>query len=163
MLLRGEWKHATTTTTSTTDDHIIALQAAVQALMEQQANRNTAPRNSSTRGKGKGTSGTSLNTGQWAWKDVAPKEGESLHKTVSGKDYVHCPNHATTKWVHASKHQDGCTLDADWKLPSKVNKVEKDDAKPKAAKKQLQYARAMLSLASKNNNDSGEDTEDKNI
>ena len=163
MLLRGEWKHSTTTNTSTTDEHIIALQAAVQALTDQQSTRNNTPRSNAPRNKGKGISSTSMNTGQWAWKDVAPKDGESLHKTVSGKEYVHCPNHATTKWVLASKHQDGCTLDSDWKFPSKVNKFENDDAKPKASKKQLQYARAMLSLTSKNDYDSGEDTEDENI
>jgi hypothetical protein len=105
-----------------------------------------------------------LNTGQWAWKDIAPKTGEALHKTVLGKEYVYCPNHATTKWVLASKHKDGCTLDADWKFPIKAAKVEHDDAKPKPTKKQLQYARAMLSIASKNGFGSDEeDDDDENI
>jgi hypothetical protein len=156
MTLRGEWKATTSSSTSTTtDDHIVALQAAVQALTEQSA-RNGSNINKSSERNGKGKKVKTTNTGQWAWKDVAPKEGESLFKTVGGKEYVYCPHHATTKWVLAHKHKDGCTLDTNWKFPTKH-----DDAKAKD-KKQLQYTNAMVGIASKQGYSSEED-EDENL
>ena len=88
MTLRGEWKAMTSSsTTSTTDDHIVALQAAVQALTEQSA-RNGSNSNKSSKRNCTGKTVKITNTGQWAWKDVAPKEGDSLSKSVSGKEYV---------------------------------------------------------------------------
>jgi hypothetical protein len=130
-------------------------------LTDQQKTNKSGPsiKNNAPRTRTKGTTG-SLNTGDWAWKDVAPKSGEALYKMVSGKEYVHCPNHATTKWVLASKHKDGCTLDADWKFPIKTSKVKVDDTKPNPTKKQLQYVKAMLSIASKNRFGSDDDDED---
>ena len=69
---------------------------------------------------------------------------------------LYCPHHATTKWVLAHKHKDGCTLDTDWKFPTK-----QDDAKAKD-KKQLQYTNAMVGIASKQGYSSDEE-EDENI
>ncbi|CAB9523870.1 hypothetical protein SEMRO_1466_G275020.1 [Seminavis robusta] len=39
------------------------------------------------------------NTGEWAWKGVAPKEGEPVEKKFRGKQYIYCPHHGSTKWV----------------------------------------------------------------
>ena len=160
MMLRGEWRQTISTAASTTDDHIVALQAAVQALTEK-VKKTTSPKpttsgRTSNRGQG-------LNTGQWAWKDVAPKDGEPFYKTVSGKEYVYCPNHATTKWVLASKHKNGCTLDPDWNFPTKSTKVEGDEPKPKINKaKQLQYARALLGVTNTKGYGSDDD-DDENV
>jgi hypothetical protein len=152
MVLRGEWKNSTSISapaTSTTDEHIVALQAAVQALTEQSTRRGRNNKSSERRTQ----KATSTNTGQWAWKDVAPKDGESLFKTVNNKEYVHCPNHATTKWVLASKHKDGCTLDATWKFP------KQEEGPPKVDKK-LQYTSAMMGVASKMSYSSDEEEEE---
>jgi hypothetical protein len=159
MVLRGEWKlsaSTSTSTTSTTDEHIVALQAAVQALTEQSTRRGNNSNRPSERRTPKATT-TTTNTGQWAWKDVAPKEGDPLFKTVNNKEYVYCPNHATTKWVLASKHKDGCTLDTSWKFPVK----QQDEGTPKS-NKQLQYTNAMVGLAAKMGYSSDED-DDENI
>jgi hypothetical protein len=53
------------------------------------------------------------NDGEWAWKSVAPKEGESHAKAYKGKDYVYCPHHGDTKWVlkvnnKGVEHNTGC-------------------------------------------------------
>lgn len=148
MLLRGEWRASTTTasTTTSTDEHIVALQAAVLALSEKKTKR------VDTKGKGKTAS---PNTGQWAWKDVAPKEGEPLTKTVGTKQYVHCPNHASTQWVLADKHKDGCTSDPTWKFP-----VPNGKKAPDGDTKQLQYTKAMMGIVK---HDDGSDDEDEVI
>ena len=53
------------------------------------------------------------NVGQYAWKGVAPKAGESLSKTVNGKEHIHCPHHGDTKWAlkvdrKGIEHATGC-------------------------------------------------------
>jgi len=53
------------------------------------------------------------NTGQFAWKGIAPKAGEPNKKTVNGKSYYHCPHHGDTKWVlefnrEGIEHAVGC-------------------------------------------------------
>jgi hypothetical protein len=90
----------------TKDDHILALTAALQALQK-------------TGTPTKVTKAPNANTGEWKWKDIAPKTGESHFKTFKGKEYVHCPNHKLSKWVLADKHKDGCTIDTSWKFPVK--------------------------------------------
>jgi hypothetical protein len=75
---------------------------------------------------------------------------------VNNKEYVYCPNHATTKWVLVSKHKDGCTLDTNWKFPSKQEEVVSK------SNKQLQYTNAMMGITSKMGYSSDEE-EDENI
>jgi hypothetical protein len=53
------------------------------------------------------------NTGEYAWKGVAPKAGESHEKTVKNKVYIYCPHHESTKWVlkvnqQGVEHKTGC-------------------------------------------------------
>jgi hypothetical protein len=54
------------------------------------------------------------NTGDFAWKSVAPKAGEAHEKTVKGKDYIYCPHHGDTKWalkislLAGIEHKTGC-------------------------------------------------------
>jgi hypothetical protein len=69
---------------------------------------------------------------------------------VGTKEYVYCPNHATTKWVLESKHKDGCTLDSTWCYPTKND--HQDDTKPAAkteGSKELKYARALMHVVRK--------------
>lgn len=39
------------------------------------------------------------NDGKYAWKSVAPAQGEPHTKTFEKRDYVYCPHHGDTKWV----------------------------------------------------------------
>jgi len=53
------------------------------------------------------------NTGQFAWKGIAPKTGEPHKKSVNGKSYIFCPHHGETKWVlefnrEGIEHAMGC-------------------------------------------------------
>ena len=131
MVIKGEWK-VPKGSTNTTEEHIIALQAQVMAL---QAASHVAA--SSTKKQAAKTfpakEDRKNNTGKWAWKDNAPKAGESKTLTFEGRKYVHCPHHASTKWVLADKHKDGCKLDPKWKFPT-------DDDNDK----KLSYAHALL-------------------
>jgi hypothetical protein len=110
MVLRGEWGSNSGRSGTTTDEHIVALKAELEVL---KASMKKAPHNGSNATAGAATG----NTGKWTWKDVAPKGQEPKIKTFEGCEYVHCPNHKSTKWVLSEKHKDGCTLDATWKHP----------------------------------------------
>ena len=129
MVIKGEWK-PTKGNNASTEDHIIALQAQVLALQAASLATTTstkkAPAKSSTTKEDRKS-----NSGKWSWKDVAPKAGEAKSITFEGRKYVHCPHHASTKWVLADKHKDGCKLDPKWKFP------EDDD-------KKLSYAHALM-------------------
>jgi hypothetical protein len=132
---RGATHTATTTAaarTTTTDEHIIALTAAVQAL---QANKSTSANQKKKSQK--------QNTGEWKWKDTAPKSGEPHFKTFKGKEYVHCPHHTMTKWVLADKHKDGCTLETSWKYPTKGTTVATVNP---TANQNATYLKAMMGL-----------------
>jgi hypothetical protein len=107
MTFRGEWATTAGRSGPTTDEHIVALKAEIEGL---KASMKKAPHNTTA-------GATSGNTGKWKWKDTAPKGQESKFKTFEGREYVHCPNHKSTKWELAEKHKSGCTLDANWKFP----------------------------------------------
>ncbi len=142
MKIKGEWKAGKAT--PTTDDHIIALRAEIQAL---QAATSTAKR-ATPAGAASGNTNAmarKTNTGKWAWKDKEPKATEPLIKMFEGRKYCHCPNHKSTKWVLADKHQDGCTLDANWKFPA-AKDTGADKPKPAAANQT--YAAAMMHVIS---------------
>jgi hypothetical protein len=51
-----------------------------------------------------GHDGRERDLGEWAWKDVAPTEGQSQEKKFRGNDYVYCPNHGPLKWVLKIRH-----------------------------------------------------------
>jgi hypothetical protein len=65
-----------------------------------------------------GNTNDNKNKGKWAWKGIAPKEGEPHDKKVDGKTYIYCPHHGDTKWVLETnakgiKHKTGCTKNPD--------------------------------------------------
>jgi hypothetical protein len=137
MVLRGEWATTSGRGVTTTDEHIVALKAELEVL---KASMKKAPSNSQT------TAGTaSGNTGKWKWKDSAPKGQEPKFKTFEGREYVHCPNHKSTKWVLAEKHKDGCTLDASWKFPGHTHAAQ---SAPQASSESAAhpYIKALMSV-----------------
>jgi hypothetical protein len=78
----------------------IAMQSELKQLQQNAIKK--APQKANEKEK-RGTSDSNekgnRNTGKFAWKGVAPKNGESHEKTVNGKVYIYCPHHGDTKWV----------------------------------------------------------------
>jgi hypothetical protein len=148
MNTTGEW-HTATDSTNTTEDHLLALTAAIKEL---QLTKKKVQ--GSTKSKAKDNKDNKSND-KWKWKEIAPKDNESHHKTVNGKDYVYCPHHNTTKWVLAEKHKDGCTVDDTWKFPPK-NGPTSLAANPEVSKEQ-QLMKALYSIQD------DEDDQDENV
>ena len=141
MMIKGQWKTHKKTSAPTTDEHIVALQAQVEALQAMQTKyNNPKPPPKGGAGGVAAASDRRNNTGKWAWKDKAPKGAESNVKTFEGRVYVHCPNHASTKWVLADKHKDGCKLDPKWTYP--VGNT--NGAASTGSDQQLTYANALM-------------------
>ncbi|CAB9519988.1 hypothetical protein SEMRO_1063_G237100.1 [Seminavis robusta] len=70
---------------------------------------------------------------KFAWKLVAPKQGEAQEKTVNGKNYIYCPYHDTTKWVLAVNdkgidHRTGCTKAKEAKAAAAAAAISETDA-----------------------------------
>jgi hypothetical protein len=89
----------------------IAMQSQIKALKQNPAKN--AKDGKDGKGKGGKDGKNDRNTGQYAWKGVAPKVGEPHEKTVKGKAYIYCPHHESTKWVLkvnnlGVEHKTGC-------------------------------------------------------
>ncbi|CAB9531510.1 unknown protein [Seminavis robusta] len=75
---------------------------AMKAELEQHKKKQLTQQPISDARKGQsreGRQGGPINTGEWAWKSIAPKEGEATEKKFKGKKYIYCPHHGETKWV----------------------------------------------------------------
>jgi hypothetical protein len=100
------------------------------------------------------------NVGDYAWKGVAPKAGESKEKTFRSKDYIYCPNHGETKWVLKEKHVGGCkngskSTGGGQTITSLTSRLEagKDDPD------ELSYAKALINAM--HGMDDDDDVEDE--
>ncbi|CAB9523406.1 unknown protein [Seminavis robusta] len=72
---------------------IMVLKAEISQLRKKpSASGSAQPKKATTPRQGK-------DDDKYAWKQVAPKDGEPHDKTVNGKEYIYCPHHETTKWV----------------------------------------------------------------
>jgi hypothetical protein len=123
------------------DSSIIALQAKVKEMLALQADM--PGQHDGTKKK---KSGKSRDTGEWAWKTVAPTGNQSKEKTFKGKEYLYCPNHGETKWVLKINHADGCRNapagNVKAATPPATGGTRGTMASP--SKKQLQYAAAFV-------------------
>jgi hypothetical protein len=150
MVLRGEWGPTSGRGGTTTDEHIVALKAELEIL---KASMKKAPHHGSN-----ATSGAaSGNTGKWKWKDTAPKGQEPKIKTFEGREYVHCPNHKSTKWVLSEKHKDGCTLDATWKHPGHHHAAHAAPQATSSESKTNPYMKALMTVMSEEDKQEWED------
>ena len=126
---------------------ILAMRVQLEAAKQSKTKKKT-PKGKSDKNKDK-----------FAWKDVAPKDGEPLEKTVNGKDYFHCPHHGTTQWVLAVNngivHKTGCRraqAAAAGQTPTALSSVASDADAPKQAKQAVptqsekNYARALAAV-----------------
>jgi hypothetical protein len=90
------------------------------------------------------------------WKMIAPKGSEPKHRTVNGKEYVHCPFHEKTKWVLKEGHAQGCRLDPE----HPDNKGEESSEKKKKASK---HAKAMAHIQDDGSDEEGSDFADEDL
>lgn len=151
MSIKGQWKISKRASAPTADEHIVALQAQVEALQAMQTKyKHPKPPPKGGAGGAAAVADRRNNTGKWAWKDKAPKGTEAKVKTFEGRVYVHCPNHASTKWVLADNHKDGCKLDTKWKYPSGDSQGAST-----GNEQQLTYANALMHVI--------DQSEDENI
>jgi hypothetical protein len=101
IVQKGEWKVPTKQS-----EEIIALTARLDQAeaslkkrkLDQVASNSTPRKRSATDG----------DNDKFAWKNVAPGDGEPHEKTVGKKIYVYCPHHGDLKWVLKSGHAGGC-------------------------------------------------------
>ncbi len=94
LKMKGLWE-----TPSPEQEQIIALTAAVSSLKSKNT-KDTSSRG--TGGKKESTTSRRIprkDNGSFAWKGVAPKEGEPKSKVVKGKTYYWCTYHANPLWA----------------------------------------------------------------
>lgn len=84
----------------------IALRSELEQTRKQLTQRPpSGARRSGTSDRSTGSAGSNSsrqgpkNDGEWAWKSIAPKDGEPKTKQFRGKKYIYCPHHGDTKWV----------------------------------------------------------------
>ncbi|CAB9508480.1 unknown protein [Seminavis robusta] len=111
---------------------IMTLKAEVTKL---RGRTNAKPPPAKAAGEGKKTV-QGKDDDKYAWKLVAPKEGEPQQKTVNGKKYIYCPYHQTTKWVlevnnKGVVHRTGCEKMKEALTSNKA--IEADDQDAEAA------------------------------
>ena len=125
LILTGEWK-----TEDAKDELVTALQAQIQELKA--ARDNGSPRKPRIPNSQK--SPEQQFTGKWAWRAVAPKQGEPTSKVYEGKTYYWCPKHGF--WTNHKPEE--CRL-------NKPAEEKKPENKPEADKQQLTFVNALLS------------------
>jgi hypothetical protein len=94
MKVKGLWEAP-----SPEQEQIIALTVAVSSLKKKATKvctDKTGERRKDLAAIGKGPR---KNDGSFAWKDVAPKDGEPKKKVVEGKTYFWCMHHTNTMWA----------------------------------------------------------------
>jgi hypothetical protein len=128
--------------TTKEDAKIIAMKAEIQEKNELVALRAeiAALKNNET-DKKKGHYGAKRDTGEWAWKNVAPTGSQPKEKTFKNKVYIYCMFHGDTKWVLKANHVGGCRNDPNY---GTKEKVEENKKQPPSDKKTLQYAKALM-------------------
>ena len=149
MLQKKTWQAPTKE-----EEKLVVLQAAYDALEKKTSNLKKAPPARTPRSDRSQRNPRTKEKEDWAWKNIAPKDGEKTTCNVNGKDWVYCPNHGELKWVLKKNHKDGCTLAPGYKA--------KKGSDPKA----LKYAKALAHI--KEDDDDSEDgsegeDEDENL
>ena len=108
LVEKGEWLKK-----SEQELEFIAMKAEWEVTKKNKRLQQTPRQNRQARSEREGQEGGPRNTGKFAWKAQAPKDGEPHAKTVNGKNYIYCPHHGDTKWVlevnrKGALHATGC-------------------------------------------------------
>jgi hypothetical protein len=161
LKMKGLWEAP-----SPEQEQIIALTAAISSLKTKSKPRTskTGDRKTDLANAGKGTR---KNDGDYAWKDIAPKEGEPKKKVMKGKTYYWCKHHTNPMWAlhNPDAFPNLCRLHPKYHALETVYNAGKDkamdqgdddDKKPTAADMTLEEA-----LAAIEESDSEEDSEEK--
>jgi hypothetical protein len=136
MKLKKAWNG-----TTKEEANVIAMKAEIQESNELVALRaEVAALKSDDTGK-KYDRNRKRDSGEWAWKNVAPTGSQPKDKTFKNKTYICCMFHGDTKWVLKSNHLDGCRNDPNHGTKEKVDEGVKQ---PQPDKKTLQYAKALM-------------------
>jgi hypothetical protein len=139
LKLKKLWNSATKE-----DASIVAMKAELQEMTELAALRAEVAslKNNDTEKKcGRNRCGSKRDTGEWAWKSVAPTGSQPKEKTFKNKVDTCCMFHGDTKWVLKSNHVDGCRNDPNHGTKGKVKESRKQ---PSPDKKILQHAKALM-------------------
>jgi hypothetical protein len=105
---RGDWLKKTDS-----ELQFIAMSNEIKVLKQTPPK---TPKTDTGKGKGKGKDGKSpRNVGKYAWKGIAPQNGQAHEKSMDGKIYIYCPHHGETKWVlkvnqQNIEHKTGCRM-----------------------------------------------------
>jgi hypothetical protein len=130
MVDQGEWNKPTAQ-----DRQIQALTSQIEHLQKKAVA--SAPPKSATKPKtdtkgdskpktttAKQGSSSKKSSKDFAWKKVAPKEGEAKTKTVDGKKYHWCPNHKA--WtIHSPSECHGVADSKEYKLKQAASSIAK--------------------------------------
>jgi hypothetical protein len=119
IVQKGEWKVPTKHS-----EEIIALTARFDKAVAELKKRKLDPVAGTPNSRARRAP---TDTRKFAWKNVAPADGEPREQVVEGKDYVHCPNHGDLQWVLKAGHINGCD-----KAPKAVTPKPKPAAAPAA-------------------------------
>jgi glucan-binding YG repeat protein len=133
-------------------EQIMALTAAVSSLKCKAKSGKTKP--TSKESSKQTDKGPRKNDGNFAWKDMPPKAGESTTKVINGKTYFWCTHHTNPMWAlhNLTAFPDLCRLHPKYTEMEAAHKAKKRGA---AAGKEPTVAGIQLSQAMAAINDSG--------
>jgi hypothetical protein len=146
LKMKGLWEAP-----SPEQEQIIALTAAISSLKT----KSNKARDSKTGDRKKDHAaigkGPRKNDGDFAWKDIAPKEGEPKKKVMKGKTYYWCTHHTNPMWALHSPdafpnlyrlHPKYHALETVYNASK--DKVREQDYKPMAGDMSLEEALAAI-------------------
>jgi hypothetical protein len=146
LKMKGLWESP-----SPEQEQIIALTAAVSSLKTKAAKFRTDKTGDRKKDHASIGKGPRKNDGSFAWKDVAPKEGEPKKKTVKGKSYFWCTHHTNPMWALHNPdsfpnlcrlHPKFAELEAAW--TSKGGSTADSKGAPTAADMKMERAMAAI-------------------
>jgi hypothetical protein len=143
LKMKGLWE-----TPSPEQEQIIALTAAVSSLsLKAKSTKETSSKR--TNGKKESTQAGKTprkDDGSFAWKGVAPKEGDSTTKVVKGKTYHWCTHHANPLWSlhNPDSFPNLCRLNPRYDELEAAHKAGGKGSEPAAGDMTLQDALAAI-------------------
>ncbi len=156
LKMKGMWE-----TPSPEQEQSIALTAAVTSLRTKATKTRTDKTGDKKKDLANVGKGPRRNDGVFAWKDVAPKEGEAKKKVVKGKTYFWCTHNTNPMWALHNPdafpnlcrlHPKYTELERAWKSASGSTSY---DNKSKMSANNMKLKMAMASIQ-----DSGSEEED---
>jgi hypothetical protein len=156
LKMKGVWEAP-----SPEQEQIIALSAEMSSLKAKAGKLRERKEKGPDKRNQDGKKGPRKNEGSYAWKDIAPKAGDSKSKDVKGKTYYWCTNHEHPQWtLHnpnsfpnlCKRHPNYTTMEAAWTASGGgVSSAGKKE--PTAADIQLEGALAEIDASESDSGD----------